>query len=150
MSFDGKMYNSKIYIVPGNNSCLFSINWIVLFDLWEMPINSFCNKLDATEQKESRQIEKFLTDQKNKFPQVFSENLGHCMKTKVRFKIKLKVKPMFKPKRNVLFSFWWVINKELERLEKVRVLEKVDYSDWVSPTVYINNENIKNMIFQRA
>ena len=29
--------------------CIFGINWIVLFDLWEMPINSFCNKLDTTE-----------------------------------------------------------------------------------------------------
>ena len=52
VSFGGKKtYNSNVYVVPGNNSCLFSINWIVLFDLWEMPINSFSNKLDATEKR---------------------------------------------------------------------------------------------------
>ena len=47
----GKTYNSEIYVVPGNNPCLFSINWIELFDPWEMPINSLCNKSDATENK---------------------------------------------------------------------------------------------------
>ena len=51
VTFDGKMYNSKEYIVPGNDLCLFGINWILLFDLWEMLINSYCNKLDATEKR---------------------------------------------------------------------------------------------------
>ena len=135
MSFVGKTYNSKVYVVPGNNSILFGINWIVLFHLWKMPINSFCNKSNATEKKKSRQIEEFLTDQKNEFHQVFSEGLGCYTKTEVRFEIKEKVKPVLKPIINVPFSSLKVINKWLERLEKVEVIEKVEYSDWASPTV---------------
>jgi len=78
----------------------------ILFDSWELP---FCNKLDATEKNKSRQTEEFLTELKNEFPQVFSEGLGCCTKTEVRFEIKDNVKPVFKPKRNVPFSSLEVI-----------------------------------------
>ena len=35
------------------------------------------------------------------------------------------------------------INKELERLENLGVLSKVDYSEWASPTVYVKKKNNK-------
>ena len=103
MSCGGKMYNWKVYVVQDSNLCLFGINWIILFDFWEMSINSFCNRLDTTEKKKFSQIEEFSNDLMNEFPQVFSKGLGCYRKTKVRFEIKEKVKPMFKPKRNVPF-----------------------------------------------
>ena len=61
MYFGGKKYNSKVYVIQGNNLSLIGINWIVLFDSWEMPINSIFTKLEATERKKkkSRQIENF-------------------------------------------------------------------------------------------
>ena len=43
VSLGSKTFSSKVSVVPGINSCLFGIDWIVLFDLWELPINSFCN-----------------------------------------------------------------------------------------------------------
>ena len=127
VSFGGKTYNSKVYVVSRNNSGFFGINWIVLFGLSVMPINSFCNKLDTTEKKKSRQIEEFLTDQKT---ELFSEGLCCCTKFEARFESKEKVKFVFKPKRNVPFSSLEVINKELEILEKFGVIKKVDYSDY--------------------
>ena len=69
--------------------------------------------------------------------------LGCCTKTEVKFEIKEKVKPVFKPKRNVPFSSLEVINKELERLEKVGVIENVDYSDMASPTAYVKKKKKK-------
>ena len=50
---------------------------------------------------------------KNEFPEVFSEWLGRCTKTKVKFEIKENAKPISKPKRNVPFAVWEPINKEL-------------------------------------
>lgn len=35
------------------------------------------------------------------------------------------------------------INNELNRLEKVGVVSKIDYSEWASPTVYIKKRNNK-------
>ena len=72
VSFGGKTYNSKVYVVPRNNSCLFGIYWMVLFDWWDVHINSFCNKLDAKEKKKSWQIKEFLTDPKERiFSSIF-------------------------------------------------------------------------------
>ena len=40
-------------------------------------------------------------------------------------------------KRNVPFTSLKQINDGLDRLEKMGVLSKVDYSNWASPTVYV-------------
>ena len=71
-----------------------------------------------------------------KFPEVLSEGLGKCIKTKVKFEVKENAKPIFKPKRNVLLVVLEPINKELEQLENLGVFSKVKYSDWAAPTVY--------------
>ena len=46
ISFIGKMLKSKVLVLQ-KVSNLFRMNWIVLFDLWNLPINSFCNKIDV-------------------------------------------------------------------------------------------------------
>lgn len=77
-----------------------------LFDLSELPINSFNNKIDISSLAQIGWQKKLLMELKNKFPEVFSGRLGRCIKTKVKFEVKENVKTIFKPKRNVTFSFW--------------------------------------------
>lgn len=143
VSLGSKTFSSKVSVVPGINCCLFGIDWIVLFDLWELPINSFCNSVSVSEKKNSKQNEDFLTVLKSEFPRVFSEGLGLCTKTEVNFELKQNVKPVFKPKRNVPFSSKEDIEIELQRLQENGVVEKVDYSEWASPTVYVKKKNKK-------
>ena len=45
--------------------------------------------------------------------------------------------PVFKKKCNVPFALLEQINKELDRLVKTGALAKLQYSDWVAPTIYI-------------
>ena len=66
-----------------------------------------------------------------------------CTKTEVNFELKQNVKPVFKPKRNVPFSSKEDIEIELQRLQENGVVEKVDYSEWESPTVYVKKKNKK-------
>ena len=140
MTFGDKTHKSKIYVVPGRNTSLFGVDWIVLFNLWERPVNSFCNKLNT---EKSTKMESFLDDLKAEFPRVFSEGLGHCVKTEVKFGVKKDATPVFEPKRNVPFSSMDAIEKELERLQELDVIEKVDHTDWASLTVYIKKKNNK-------
>ena len=58
--FSDKMHKAKVYVNPGRNSNLFGIDWIILLNLWEIPINTFCRKLDASEIKKLVQTEKFV------------------------------------------------------------------------------------------
>ena len=72
--------------------------------------------------------EKLKTELKRKFSEVFS-GLETCTKAKVKFDVKENATPVFRPKRSVLFAALDSMNKELERLEKLRVISKVDYSE---------------------
>ena len=74
------------------------------------------------------------------FPEVFSAGLGKCTKIKAKFELKENIRPIFRKKRNVPFAATEEINKELDRLVNMDVLSKVEFSEWVAPTVYIRKK----------
>ena len=84
VSFLGKTLKSKVYVLQ-NMSTLFGSYWIVLFDLWQLPINFYCNRVDVSSKSKNKETEKLVEDLKNSFPRVFLEGFGKCMKTKVKF-----------------------------------------------------------------
>ena len=59
-----------------------------------------------------------------KLLELFSEELGFCSKDKVKSEVKENVMPVFRSKRPVSFASVEITNKELERLEKLGVIEK--------------------------
>ena len=69
-----------------------------------------------------------IKDLKKKFPQVFSEGLGICKKTEAKFEVKENAKSIFKQKSNVSFG-------ELERLENLGVISRIEFSEWACPDV---------------
>ena len=142
LSFMDKTFTSKVYVLQ-NVTNLFGSDWIVLFDLWTLPVNSFCNKVDVSTKVKDKETKNLMNELKNEFPRVFSEGLGECEKTKVKIELKDDVKPVFRPKRNVPFAALESVNAELERLEDLGVISKISYSDWASPTVYIRKKNNK-------
>ena len=54
--------------------------------------------------------------------------------------LKDNINPVFKSKRNVPFLILESVNQELEYLEEMGVTSKVEYLDWVSPTIYVKNK----------
>ena len=143
VTLDSKTHKTKIYVIAGNNANLFGIDLIVLFDLWENPINAFSRKLNASSTGKTKQTENFVNKLKSEFNKVFVDELGCCTKIEVRFELKDNVKPVFKPKRKVPFTSLETIDKELWRLEEKGVVKKVDYLEWASPTVYMKKKNNK-------
>ena len=73
ISFHGKIFEIKCALQNASN--LFGSDWIVLFDLWQLPINSFCNRVDVFSKSKNKQTEKVIEDVKNSFPHVFSESV---------------------------------------------------------------------------
>ena len=78
---------------------------------------------------------------KETYPDVFSGGLGKCTKVVAKFETKPNQQPIFRKKRNVPYAAVDQINEELDRLETMGVISKVDHSDWTSPTVYVNKRN---------
>ena len=93
------------------------------FYLFNVPINIFSNKIDGT-MTSSAKLKKEL---KMKFPDIFSEGL----------EVKENVMPVFRPKRAVPSVSVEIGDKELERLEKLGIIEKTDYCPWAAPAVYV-------------
>ena len=61
------------------------------FVLFNVPINSFCNKVDGT----TTSSDKLKKELKIKFPEIFSEGLGFFSKVKAKFEVKENVMPVF-------------------------------------------------------
>ena len=88
VTLNGKTHKTKIYVIAGKNANLFSIDLIVLFDLWEKRINAFCRRLNASSMGKSKQTENIVNKLKSEFNKVFADELSCCMKTEVRFEFK--------------------------------------------------------------
>ena len=84
------------------------------FQLWDMPINSFCQKI----QNLTSEADKIKEELKGKFPEVFSGGLDRYKKMSAKFESKQNIQPVFKKKRNVPFASLNQIDEELNRLEK--------------------------------
>ena len=99
---------------------LFSMDWMELFDLFNISIKPFCNNVDGS----SNNTKKLKRECKSNFPEFFSNGLGFCTKIKAKFELKEDAAPIFWLKRQVLFAALVNIDKELERLEKFGVIKK--------------------------
>ena len=81
--------------VMQNAQNLFGTNWMEEFGLFNVTINTFCNKIDGT----MTSSDKLKKELKIKFPEIFSEGLGFCSKVKEKFEVKGNVMPVFLSKR---------------------------------------------------
>ena len=94
------------------------------YDLWNQPINIFCNSIKAA----LVSTENLKRELKSNFPDIFSEVLEMCTKAKAKFELKDNLQLIFKPKRQIPFAAQEIIEKELDCLEKIEVLSKTNYS----------------------
>ena len=72
-----------------------------------------------------------------KYAEVFSEELGTIKPFQVKLFLKEGAKPKFCRTRPVPYVMKVAVEQELDRLEKVGVLKKVDFSDWATPVVLV-------------
>lgn len=79
VSFMERTFNSNVCVLPGTTN-VFGTDWIVSFRFMELPVNSFCNKVNVSIKEISEETEKNTSDLKNEFPSMFSEDLGQCTK----------------------------------------------------------------------
>lgn len=79
INFNNKTIKMKIFVMKNTNN-LFGTDAITKFNLWDVPINSFCTNI--TESKNN--IKDLQTELKIEFPEVFAEGLGRCTKASAK------------------------------------------------------------------
>ena len=108
-----------------------------------MPINSFCKKMESL----TNEMEILKRGLKAKFPGIFSGGLERCNKMFAKFELQENVTPVFK-RKNVPVASLSQINDELDRLESIKVLLKVEYSELGLPSS-LHEENKRNLCLCR-
>ncbi len=126
ISLNGITQKLKVFVLK-NTENLFGSNWFQKFNLWDQPINTFCQKVECI----TAEAEKIKMELKSSLPEVFSAGLGKCPKIKAKFELK----------RNVPFAATEEINKELDRLVNMGISSKLEFSEWAAPTVYIRKKS---------
>ena len=138
VSLNGIIKKLKVFVLK-NTEKLFRSDRFQKFNLWDQPINTFCQKVECI----TAEAEKMKMELIGSFPEVFSAGLGKCTKIKAKFELKENTRPIFRKKRNIPFAATEEINKELDRLVNIGILSKVEFSEWAAPTVYIRKKSKK-------
>ena len=69
------------------------------------------------------------------YEEIFRPELGTLQGIQAKLAVKPNARSRFHKSRSVPYALKSVIEQDLDRLEKMGVLEKVKYSDWAAPIV---------------
>ena len=93
-------------------------------------------KLNWHQLKQLHTLKNSSTDDvKAKYASLFDGTLGTVKGVTAKLKVKADATPKFFKPRPVPFALKDKISDELDRLEKIGVIEKISYSDWAAPIV---------------
>ena len=124
---------SEVIRVTGKQLQLLGSDLVDSFDLWSVPMDSFCCQVSSSPTSGAALSAAF--------PKVFSEKLGLCCKAQVKLDVKEQCKPVFCPKRPVAYAMHNAVDQELDRLEQLNIITPVDYSEWAAPIVVVRKAN---------
>nr|XP_034838819.1 uncharacterized protein K02A2.6-like [Maniola hyperantus] len=129
VSFDGRSRTLDVFVVRGGGPPLLGRDFISLFRL-ELTSVNYCKETE-------NQVEKLQTQ----YPYIFSGRLGCFKKYKVSLTLKDDSKPVFFKARPLAFALRDKVNKEIDRLLELGVLEPVEHSEYASPIVPVLKRN---------
>ena len=114
-----------LYIVEGNGLALVGRDWLCKIQLdWPSIRTVSC-------QESMQALEELL----NKYSQIFQPGLGTISQMKAHLSLMSDAKPQFHRPRSVPFTIKEKVGKQLDRLEELGALRKVDHSEWAAPIV---------------
>ena len=120
VKYKNQQYHLPLVVVEGDGPPLFGRNWIQQSILDWKEIGMVTTNLDSLLQC---------------YHSLFKDELGTMVGVTAKFNIKPNATPKFCRARAAPYALRDVIEKDINRLQKLRVLEKVQYSDWVTPVV---------------
>ena len=73
----------------------------------------------------------------SRYAELFKDGLGTVKDYEVKLSVKPGAVPKFFKERSVPYALKEAVEKDLERLEQLGVVTKVNYSDWAAPIVTV-------------
>ena len=124
MTYEGQQCQLPLQIVQGTGPALVGRNWLRAI------------KRNWVIVKVASDLDIILAKHK----QVFNEELGTTKGTKAKLCLKLGSSPTFFKPRPVPHALKGAIAQELDHMESMGILEKVQYSEFSSPIVPVVNQ----------
>ena len=112
---------APLVVVAGHGPSLFGRNWLEKIRLEWGSIQSIT----------TTPVEELL----HEYAEVFSSDLGTIQGVEAHLEVQEGATPRFHRPRSVPYALRGVVEQDLERLERLGVIEKVQYSDWAAPIV---------------
>ncbi|XP_048254597.1 uncharacterized protein K02A2.6-like [Haliotis rufescens] len=119
-----------VYVVTGSGPALLGRNWLSQIQLDWYSIGRVNTVRVDNSQKDLEQL-------LSKYSALFDGSLGTVKGVKLHLSVKPGAKPKFYKPRTVPYALQDKVAEELDRLEKIGVIEKVEYSEWAAPIVPI-------------
>ena len=123
VAYEGQEHDLPLVIVQGKGPALFEREWLAKIRL-SWPSIAFHTVV-------GKRLEEVL----QQFQEVFREELGTARTPSVHLKLKQDSQPKFVPARSVPFAIKDAVAQEIQRLESVGILKKVEFSRWATPVV---------------
>ena len=124
MSYSDQQAYLSVIVTAGDGPALMGRNWLSVLRLHWKQIKQI--SLEPCDQ-----VEKLVS----KYAPLFDGDLGAIKGVTAHLKLNENATPQFFKPRPVPFALTEKIAEELKRLERIGVLEKVEFSDWAMPIV---------------
>ena len=115
-----------LIVVAGEGPSLFGRNWLKCIKLKWNKIGTVMLRDDA-----KHELNRLL----EYYQKIFSDELGTIQTFRAKLAVQENARPKFCKPCSVPLALKEAIEEELDWLERVRVLEKVAYSEWATPLV---------------
>ena len=122
VAYRNQVATLPLLVVEGSGPSLFGRNWLRKI------------QLDWSEVKKvTTELETLLS----RYPGLFQDGLGTVKDCQVTLSVKPQAVPKFFKARAVPYALREVIEKDLERLQSLGVITKVNFSNWAAPIVTV-------------
>ncbi|XP_060761945.1 uncharacterized protein K02A2.6-like [Neoarius graeffei] len=126
--YDTQRQTLPLVVVKGDRPALLGRNWLKKIRLnW--------TSIFAVEHKND--LEPEVAALLQRYESVFHEGPGTIRGFKAHIKIKPEARSIFKKARPLPYALKETVEKELDRLEAMGIISKVDHSEWASPIVVV-------------
>ena len=127
VTYDNQQYHLPLVVVPGSGSTLLGKNWLEVIQLsWDR-----IHQLKAVNGTPS--IENII----QRYPDVFNDALCELRNYTASLRVNPNTKPIFCKARHVPQALREKVDKELDRLESLGIIESIQYSEWVAPIIAV-------------
>ncbi|KFD46887.1 hypothetical protein M514_12245 [Trichuris suis] len=138
MSLNNRYGRGRCFVTTQGTLNLLGLDWIEKLQLWNM---SSCGAALHGNLGLEHEPKNLKVDIHSLYPKVYNAELGHCTRFKASLNLRPDAQPIFKRNRPVPYATRTLVEQELDRLEQLGIITKVDYSNWAAPIVAVKKAN---------